>query len=247
MAPTARHLLETTTEELAPDPRSNRFVPLVARGAVSRDTLAALALEQRWVIDADRRAFEYLAHRADGTPPVAAYFAALAEGEAVAARKLEAFAAACGVGESGSAAHEPLPGCQAYPAYVAWLALNGSPPETVLAVHANFSAWGGYCATIADALRRHHGFTDEACAFFDFFAAPDPGLERRATAAVRAALDGGRPSEELVRRYGRLLQAYEAMFWHSLWERELGREQDREQPGERERERPDGGPEGQVD
>ncbi|MCZ9346959.1 hypothetical protein NGM37_55590, partial [Streptomyces sp. TRM76130] len=163
--------------------------------------------------------------------------AALAEGEAVAAGKLEAFAAACGVGESRSVAHEPLPGCQAYPAYVAWLALNGSPPETVLAVHANFSAWGGYCATIAGALRRHHGFTDEACAFFDFFAAPDPGLDHRATAAVQAGLDGGRLSDELVRRYGRLLQAYEAMFWHTLWEREA----------ERERGRSGAGPEGQDD
>ncbi|MCZ9346958.1 transcriptional regulator, partial [Streptomyces sp. TRM76130] len=47
MAPTARHLLETTTGKLAPDPRANRFLPLVARGAVSRETLAALALEQR--------------------------------------------------------------------------------------------------------------------------------------------------------------------------------------------------------
>ncbi|MFK0119968.1 transcriptional regulator [Streptomyces sp. NPDC090994] len=217
MAPTARNLLETTTAKLAPDPRANRFVPLVARGAVSGDTLAALALEQRWVIAADRRAFAYLAHRADDTPPVAAYFSALAEGEAVAAQKLEAFAAACGVGESRSVAHEPLPGCQAYPAYVAWLALNGSPAETVLAVHANFSAWGGYCATVAGALRRHHGFTDEACAFFDFFAAPDPGLEHRATAAVQAGLDGGHLNEDLVHRYGRLLQAYEAMFWDSLW------------------------------
>ncbi|MGP2439016.1 transcriptional regulator [Streptomyces sp. JW3] len=220
MARTARHLLETTTGKLAPDPAANRFVPLLARGAVSRDTLAALALEQRWVIAADRRAFEYLAHRADDTPDVAAYFTALAEGEALAARKLEAFAAACGVGESRSVSHEPLPGCQSYPAYVAWLALNGSPAETVLAVHANFSAWGGYCATVADALRRHYGFGDEACAFFDFFAAPDPALEQKATAAVRAGLDGGHLSEDLVHRYGRLLQAYEARFWHSLWELE---------------------------
>ncbi|GGS49630.1 transcriptional regulator [Streptomyces griseoviridis] len=220
MARTARQLLETTTGKLAPDPRANRFVPLLARGAASRDTLAALALEQRWVIAADRRAFAYLAHRTAGTPPLADWFTALAEGEAVAAGKLEAFAAACGVGESRSVAHEPLPGCQSYPAYVAWLALNGSPAETVLAVHANFSAWGGYCATVADALRRHYGFTDEACAFFDFFAAPDPALEHKATAAVQAGLDGGHLNEDLVHRYGRLLQAYEALFWHSLWELE---------------------------
>ncbi|WP_320772855.1 transcriptional regulator [Streptomyces sp. CRN 30] len=220
MGATARRLLETTTGKLAPDPRTNRLLPAVARGAVGPETLAALALEQRWVIDSDHRAFVYLAHRTEGTPPLAAYFTALARGEALAARKLEAFATACGVGESRTVAHEPLPGCQAYPAYVAWLALNGSPAETVLALHANFSAWGGYCATVGNALRRHHGFTDEACAFFDFFAAPDPDLEHAATAAVQAGLDGGPVSEDLVHRYGRLLQAYEAMFWQSLWELE---------------------------
>ncbi|PZT70655.1 transcriptional regulator [Streptomyces sp. SW4] len=223
MARTARELLETTTGTLAPDPQANRLVPLVARGAAGRDTLAALALEQRWVIAADRRAFAYLAHRTAETPRTAAYFTALAEGEAVAGQRLEAFVEACGVDEARSVAYTPLPGCQAYPAYVAWLALNGSPAETVLALHANFSAWGGYCATIAGALRRHYGFSDEACGFFDLFAAPDPELEHRTTAAVQEGLDAGHLSEDLVRRYGLLLQSYERMFWHTLWESDRGR------------------------
>jgi pyrroloquinoline quinone (PQQ) biosynthesis protein C len=222
MTRTARELLETTTGKLAPDPHANRLVPLVARGAAGRDTLTALTLEQRWVIAADRRSFQYLAERAADAPKTAAYFATLAEGEALAGERLEAFAAACGVTEERAVGHDPLPGCQAYPAYVAWLALNGSPAEVVLALHANFSAWGGYCETIAAALRRHYGFSDEACAFFDFFAEPSPLLEHQATAAVREALDAGRLSERLVHRYGRLLQSYEAMFWHTLWEREQG-------------------------
>ncbi|GAA4792465.1 transcriptional regulator [Streptomyces ziwulingensis] len=220
MATTARQLLEKTTGKLAPDPAANRFVPLLARGAAGKETLAALALEQRWVIAADHRAFQYLAHRAAGRPETAAWFTALAEGEAAAGRHLEAFAAACGVHEERTVAYAPLAGCQAYPAYVAWLALNGSPAETVLAVHANFSAFGGYCATIAAALRRHYGFPEDACAFFDFFAEPAPELERRATAAVREGLEAGGLDEGLVHRYGRLLQSYEAMFWHTLWELE---------------------------
>lgn len=223
MTRTARELLETTTGKLAPDPGANRLIALVARGAAGRDTLAALALEQRWVIAADRRSFQYLAERAAEVPETAAWFTALAEGEALAGERLEAFAAACGVTEERAVAYDPLPGCQAYPAYVAWLALNGSPAEVVVALHANFAAWGGYCATFADALRRHYGLGDEACAFFDFFAQPSPALERQATAAVQAALDAGRLSERLVQRYGRLLRSYEAMFWHTLWEREQGR------------------------
>lgn len=124
--------------------------------------------------------------------------------------------AACGVDEARTRAYEPLPGCQAYPSYVAWLALNASPTDTVLAITANFSAWGGYCATIAEALRTHYGFKDNDCAFFDFFAQPSPELDRRATAAVRAGLDGGFLSEERAHAYGRLLQGYEATFWATL-------------------------------
>jgi hypothetical protein len=220
MTRTARELLETTTGELAPDPRANRLVPLIAQGAADRGTLAALALEQRWVIAADHRSFLHLAERAaGGAPESAAFFRVLADGEAVAGQRLTAFAAACGADGERAAAYAPLPGCQAYPAYVAWLALNAEPSDAVLALTANFSAWGGYCATIAQALRSRYGFTDEACAFFDFFAQPSPELDERATAAVQEGLDAGRLSEDLSHRYGRLLQSYEAMFWRTLEQR----------------------------
>ncbi|MFF4130172.1 transcriptional regulator [Streptomyces mirabilis] len=218
MVRTARELLEDTTGKLAPDPHANRLLPLIARGAAQRSTLAALALEQRHVIAADRRAFLHLAERADVEPQSAAFFTLLAEGEALAQDRLEAFAAACGVDQARAAAYEPLADCQAYPAYVAWLALNASPAEVVLALSGNFTTWGGYCAAIAEALRRHYGFGGEACGFFDFFAAPAPELERKALAAVQAALDAGRIGETEVLRYGRLLQSYEAKFWHALWE-----------------------------
>jgi hypothetical protein len=101
---------------------------------------------------------------------------------------------------------------------VAWLALNAEPADVVLALSANFAAWGGYCAAIAEALRRHYGFKDEACGFFDLFAEPAPELEQKAQAAVQAGLDAGRVDEHAVYRYGRLLGSYEASFWHALWE-----------------------------
>ncbi|MEU0582820.1 transcriptional regulator [Streptomyces sp. NPDC006132] len=219
MTRTARDLLTTTTAALAPDPDANPLVPRIAAGTAPRATLAALALEQTWVIPADRRAFEHLAARAEATDPeAAAFFTTLAQGEALAGERLVAFAQACGARE---ASYEPLPGCQAYPAYVAWLALNAAPADVVLALTANFSAWGGYCATIATALREHYGFTDEACAFFDFFAEPSPELDGLAERAVEAGLDAGRLDEKRAHAYGRLLQTYEAMFWSTLGETSL--------------------------
>lgn len=189
--------------------------PLVARietGTAPVETLATLALEQHRVIPADRRAFLHLAQRETTTPEAADFFEFLAEGEAMAGERLIAFAEACGVDEARLRTYEPLAGCQAYPAYVAWLALNAEPTDVVAALTSNFAEWGGYCATIAGALRSRYGFTDEACGFFDFFAEPSPELDEKAASAVRA----GRGNDELVRGYTRLLKHYEASFWNTL-------------------------------
>ncbi|MFF5142704.1 transcriptional regulator [Streptomyces sp. NPDC013157] len=216
MPGTAAEVLKKTRSELAPEANANPLVPLVASGRASRETFAALALEQHRVIPADRRAFLHLAQRAVEEPAAAGFFTMLAEGEEQAAERLGAFTEACDVDDERRQAYEPLPGCQAYPAYISWLALNADPTDALLAVTANFATWGTYCATIAHALREHYGFTDEACAFFDFFAAPAPALDEQAEAAVQAGLESGRLDEKRVYTYGRLLQAYEEMFWTSL-------------------------------
>ncbi|MFD4605046.1 transcriptional regulator [Streptomyces sp. NPDC058464] len=213
MPGTAAEMMKTTRSELAPNPNANPLVPLVASGRASLETLAALALEQHQVIPADRRAFLHLAQRATEEPAAAGFFTMLAEGEELAAERLGAFTEACEVDEERMQAYEPLPGCQAY---ISWLALNATPTDAVLAITANFATWGTYCARIAEGLRTHYGFTDKACAFFDFFATPAPALDVQATAAVQAGLDSGRLDEKRVYTYGRLLQAYEEMFWTTL-------------------------------
>lgn len=220
MPHTARELLERTTGKCAPEPHANRLLPLIARGAAQRSTLAVLALEQGHVIPADRRAFLHLAERPDTGPDSAAFFTLLAEGEALAQDRLAAYAAACGADETRAAAYEPLAGCQAYPAFVAWLAMNGSPADVALALSANLATWGDYCATIAGALRRHYGFADEACGFFDLFAEPAPELRQRALAAVQEGLEAGQVDEDRSSHHGRLLQSYESHFWHALWEQD---------------------------
>ncbi|WP_369696842.1 transcriptional regulator [Streptomyces sp. XD-27] len=156
-----------------------------------------------------------MAQRAAPQPAVAAFFAALAENETVALDRLAALTAACGLDESAIETYEPRAGCQAYPSYVARLALLAEPADTVIALAVNFAAWGGYCATVSRALRRHYGFDDRACGFFDLFAEPAPDARERTLAAVQAGLDAGRVTGA-ARRYGRLVQAYELMFWNTL-------------------------------
>ena len=113
-------------------------------------------------------------------------------------------------------AYRTLPGCQVYPAYVAWLALNGDPDDVLLAIVANFTAFGQYCATLAAALRTHYGLDDGACAFFDFFAPTGPEEDNpHALAVAQAVLDAGRPLDA-ARDHARLLQSYELTFWNAL-------------------------------
>ncbi|MGW7088501.1 transcriptional regulator [Streptomyces sp. NPDC054871] len=218
MTRTPQDLLDDVVARLAPDPAANPLVPRLADGTANRSVITALALEQRSVIPADRRSFLHLAERsaATGEEACAAFFRTLAEGETLAFDRLGALIEACGVDKTDADAYEPRAGCQSYPAYVAWLALNGDPVDVVLALTANFASWGAYCATLARALPTRYGFSEEACGFFAFFAEPAPDLERQALAAVRAGMDRGLDASGSALRYGRLLQRYEAMFWETL-------------------------------
>lgn len=219
MTPTAQELLRTTAARLAPEPAANPLVPRIADGRARARTIAVLALEQRHVIPADRRSFQHLTRRAAEAKDLesAAFFDTLADGESLARERLTPLLDACGVSRAEAATYEPQAGCQTYPAYVAWLALNGEPVDVVLALTANFAVWGACCATVARALRDQYGFDDEACGFFDFFAEPAPDLDRQALAAVQAGLDRGRITTAHL-RYGRLLGQYEEMFWETLAE-----------------------------
>ncbi|MFC5147086.1 transcriptional regulator [Streptomyces aureoversilis] len=216
MTRTAQEVLADAVRGLAPGEGANRLVPLISAGEAPREVIAAFALEQHHVIAADRRSFAHLAGRAAGDPAAARFFESLAQGEDLALPLLGPLALACGLDEEAVRAHEPRPECQAYPSYVARLALNAEPVDAAVALTANFAAWGGYCAAVGAALREHYGFDNPACGFFDFFAGPAPEVEERSVEAVEAGLAGGRLSEPLAHRYGRLLQAYELMFWDGL-------------------------------
>jgi hypothetical protein len=202
----AAELLVAVRADLAPIERRLVEHPYLVRleaGRIPAGTLRAFAGEQHAIIGSDQRSFGHLAGRFP-EPPAGPLFRDMAAGEAQALSLLEPFAAAVGLGSG----YEPLPGCQAYAAYVAWLALNGSPADVALAFLANLETWGRCCARIRDALRPSLG--DDAVAFFDFFAQPAPGFEER---ALRLVATG---DETTARRAARLLQAYEILFWDTL-------------------------------
>lgn len=213
---TPQELLARIRRELAPAEGGNQLVPLIAAGRYPRERLGAIAAEEYRIIPSDRRSFLFLAARFPD-PPAGEFFAGLAAGESLAVPTLLAFAKGVGWSEQDLRDYEPLPGCQAYPSYVAWLALNASSGEAALALIANFAAWGSYCAQIAAALRERYGLDDETCAFFDFFANPVPEVEAQALEVVQASVEQGEPPAS-ARQMARLVQAYELSFWNTLAE-----------------------------
>jgi hypothetical protein len=210
-------LLEMVRRELAPAEGANRFVQLVSEGRLPSERLAAVAGEEYWIGDSDRRSFLHLAARFP-EPPAVDFFLGLAAVETPARAQLLRYAAALGLTEQNLQAYEQKPGCQAYASYVAWLALNGSLTDVSLALVANFAAWGSYCGAVAQGLRRHYGLKNEDVEFFAFFAAPAPEVEELAGAVARHSLGTASSLPDSTRRHARLVQAYELMFWNTLAE-----------------------------
>lgn len=210
-------LLGMVRRELAPAEGANRFVRLVNEGRMPVERLAAVAGEEYWIGESDRRSFLYLAARFPD-PPAVDFFLGLAAVESPARTQLLRYAAALKMTEQDLQEYEQKPGCQAYASYVAWLALNGSLSDVSLALVANFAAWGSYCGAVAQGLRRHYGLTDEDVEFFEFFATPVPEVEQLASAVARHSLGGASTVPESTRRHARLVQAYELMFWNTLAE-----------------------------
>lgn len=214
MTEPARELLATARTALAPAERDNRLVPLIATGKAPRSVFATIAAEESRIVPSDWRSFLTIAARCTEQNS-RELFGGLAAGEGMALAKLGALATACDLDEAALRAYQPQAGCQAYPAYLAWLAMFGEPADVIVALIANFAAWGDYCATIARAMREHYDFDDEACGFFDFFATPVPEVEEQAVAALQAGIDAGRQTDEAF-TYGRLFQSYELMFWNTI-------------------------------
>ena len=185
-------------------------------GRITKEKLRLFAGEQYHIINSDLRSVALLVSR-QAHGPNRDFFLRALQGEAAARDALLAFARALELSEDDLRAYEPMPGCQAYPAYVAWLASYGSAADFAAAFLVNLSAWGSSCARMSAALRDKYGLSPEAVAFFDLFAAPAPEFEADSLRVIQDGLDRGVDLRG-VARAARLLQAYELMYWDTLYE-----------------------------
>ena len=192
------------------------YLSAVEEGRINREKLRLFVGEQYYITNSDLRSVAMLVSR-QGDAPNRDFFLGALQGEAAARDALLAFAEALEMSEDDLRAYEPKPGCQAYPAYVAWLAAYGSAADFAAAFLVNLPAWGSSCARMSAALKGKYGLSSEAVAFFDLFAAPAPEFEADSLRVIQDGLDRGVDLRG-VARAARLIQAYELMYWDTLYE-----------------------------
>jgi thiaminase len=203
--------LQPTTEQLLRHP----YVQALEEGKIGRESMCLFAGEQQHIIASDLKSVAYLVSRF-GSAPSRDFFLGILQGEKAAWDALLTFAHALGLSEAQLREHEPLPGVHAYTCYMAWLALYATDAEVAAAYLVNFPAWGENCGRLSRILRERFSLNEKEVAFFDLFASPPATFEANALTVIQQGLDCG-TEPRLIQRAARLLQAYELMYWDTLY------------------------------
>lgn len=205
--------LKPVQERLAAHP----YLDALEEGRIGREKLRLVAGEQYHIINSDLRSIALLFHR-HAHLPSRDYLLGSLQAEAAARAALLTFARrASDMSEDDLRAYEPLAGCQAYPAHVAWLGAYGSDAEFAAAFLVNLPAWGAACARTSEALKSAYRLPVGAVVFFDLFAQGDPGFEENSLRVIQDGLDR-RIDPRSITRAARLIQAYELLYWDALYE-----------------------------
>jgi thiaminase len=206
-----RQDLQTVTEQLLRHP----YMQALEEGKIGRENLRLFVGEQYNTIASDLKSVAYLVSRF-GSAPSRDFFLGILQGERAAWDNLLTFAHALGLSETQLREHEPLPGSHAYTCYMAWLALYASDAEIAAAYLINFPAWGQNCGRLSRILKERFGLGEKEVAFFDLFASPPATFEANALSVIQQGLDRG-TEPRLIKRAARLLQAYELMYWDTVY------------------------------
>jgi thiaminase len=206
-----RQDLQPITEQLL----RHQYVQALEEGKIGQEKLRLFAGEQYSIIASDLKSVAYLVSRF-GSAPSRDFFLGILHGERAAWDALLTFADALGLSEAQLREHEPLAGAHAYTCYMAWLALYASDAEIAAAYLVNFPAWGQNCGRLSSILQERFRLGEKEVAFFDLFASPPATFEANALSVIQQGLDRG-TEPRLIQRAARLLQAYELMYWDTLY------------------------------
>lgn len=205
-----------TDEKLANHP----VVQEARAGTLSLKVVERFLCEQYHIIAADTRTMEHLVARFEANEVLREYFQFFLAGEKMGYGKLLNMAKAMKLSESDLENYEPQANAQGYPSYLCRLAHYGEAPQIAAAIAVNFPAFGQMCSSLADSLKKNYNMKEEDVDFVRFFAAGD--LDEGAVKAIEAynTNEKGKLNEvhyKDIKRAVRLLQAYEVMFWDSIY------------------------------
>jgi pyrroloquinoline quinone (PQQ) biosynthesis protein C len=202
--------------------RQHAYLQALEESQIASQQLQCFVGEQWHIIPGDLRSIALLISRCE-QPASQQFFRQVLQGEAAALEALAPLATAIGMQPADCAAYEPMPGAQAYSAYLAWLCLYGSDAEVAVALSVNFAAWGANCGRMAQALRLRYGLQEADVLFFTQFAAAPSEVSPEALALVESGLQRGVEARRMARA-ARMLQGYELMFWDTVYARTTGAE-----------------------
>lgn len=195
--------------------REHPFVAEVERGSFPKEKLRYFVIDQYYIINGDLRNDALLILRSPNDW-IRDFFIEAVKGERTVLGFLPALAEAVGIEEKELPQTEPSVLGLAFTNFFASLALYGNPGETASAMTLDFDVWGENCHRMAQALKKHYGFSPEQVKFLDFFY-PVSTEFKEATALMME--EYGKTSEEKqrLRRAARLAVEYELLFWDAAY------------------------------
>lgn len=211
-----RRELAKVNEQLLRHP----YLQALEQGQIQRERLRLFAGEQYAIIGSDLRSAAHLVSRFGGSAS-RDFFLGILQGERAASDALLVFASALGMSEDNLRRYEPLAGAHAYTAYMSWLALYGSQAQIAAAYLVNFPAWGENCGRLSRIFKERFSMREEEVKFFNLFATVPITFEQNCLAVIQPGLDAGE-DPRLISRAARLLQAYELMYWDTLYGASVG-------------------------
>eukprot|EP00928_Gymnodinium_smaydae_P057406 TRINITY_DN40656_c0_g1_i1.p1 TRINITY_DN40656_c0_g1~~TRINITY_DN40656_c0_g1_i1.p1 ORF type:complete len:325 (+),score=55.19 TRINITY_DN40656_c0_g1_i1:44-1018(+) len=202
-----------TEERLANHP----MVVAADSGEMPLEAVELVLLEEFSIETSDIRSMAMALGRHGDIQAAADFFQAATDSDATARKKLLEMAAVLGMSQAQLEAYVPMPTAHAYTAYLAELSNYGGMGVIAAGFAVNFPAYGRMCGRIRDALIKNYNICESDVGFLSWFAAPlGPDYDASATAVIAAGRKRGETLCEIERGV-QLLQAYEQMFWDSVW------------------------------
>lgn len=209
----AKFFLSNVRRSLAPLNQKILDHPFIAdaeSGSLPLGKVHSFVKNQYYIVGRDIKSLAAMLSRASGEEEL--LFEQLLKGDVEAFRLLLKMAEALGLKEAELKGYDPIPAAASYTHYLAALALYGTAGEQAIALVVNLPVWGSNCSRLAKALRGRYGIKDVG--FLEFFSAPAEWLEEEAVRVMEPYIASRRASME---RAAKLIQAYELMFWDSVY------------------------------